>query len=185
MNTRTFILFFLILALLVTPVFADSEGTATVGGDEESSPLPPGTKTEPVVFDLFVMTPNYIILPFSSKITTSIDVYNRVSSDSEVMFVWTIWDSKNLQVKNGSFLYLILGYQQITLDVEVSAPSKEGDYTLQIDVPEIDVTGASTHPFHVYGILSFLFGPGWWLALLIVTICAIVFLGWLLYKKHI
>lgn len=178
MKTQNLLLFFLIFALFIVPVFAEnSSGTATIeDGTELPPPSPPGI-TDPIVFDLLVNTPDYIILGLSSKITTSIDVYNRVGRDAEVMFVWTIIDSNDIQVKNGSFLHLILGYQQTTLDVDVPAPKEEGDYTLQIDVPAIEVTGASTHPFHVYGILSFLLGPGWWILAIFCVAAVAVFFG--------
>jgi len=185
MKMQNLLLFFLITSLFIAPVFAEgtTDGTATV---EESAvtPGPGGPKTEPIVFDLFVNTPDYIILPFSSSITTTIDVYNRVGRDAEVMFVWSIINDNNLQVKNGSFLHLILGYQQKTLDVEVPAPTDEGDYILQIDVPEIEVTGSSTHPFHVYGIIAWLFGPGWWLLAMIVFVAFVLVCVAVLVKKR-
>jgi len=184
MKTKIFLLFFLLFALFVAPAFAEgSSGTATIEDGTSPPPTPPRTRTEPIVFDLFVMTPDYIILPFSSKITTTIDVYNRVSRDVEVMFVWTIIDSNDIQVKNGSFLHLILGYQQKTLDIEVPAPDVEGNYVLQVDVPEIDVTGSSTHPIRVYGIMSWLFGPGIWLLVVAVLVVAgAIFLVWIIYR---
>jgi len=130
--------------------------------------MPPG-RYEPIVFDMFVSTSDYIVLPFSSSVKATIDVYNRVGIDAEVMFVWTIIDSNNLQVKNGSFLHLILGYQSKTLEIEVTAPTEEGDYILQVDVPAIDVTGSTTYPFHVYGITTWLLGPGIFMLAMVTT----------------
>jgi len=166
MKMQNLFLFFLTVTLFIAPVFAEgttTEGTATV---EESvpppppPPLPPGTYYQPIVFDMLVSTSDYVILPFFPSVKATIDVYNRVSRDAEVMFVWTIIDSDNLQVKNGSFLHLILGYQTKTLKIEVPTPTEEGDYILQVDVPAIEVTGSTTHPFHVYGVTTWLLGPG-------------------------
>jgi len=185
MKMQNLLLFFLITSLFIAPVFAESttEGTATV---EESAvtPGPGGPRTEPIVFDLLVQPIDYLVLPFSSSVTTSVDVYNRVGQDAEVMFVWTIFDRNNLQVKNGSFLHLILGYQQTTIDFDVPAPMKEGLYTLQVDVPAIEVTGASTREFVVYGTLSFLFGPGWWILTMIVFVAIVLVCAAVLVKKR-
>jgi len=181
---QNLLLFFLFTSLFIGSVYADSsEGTATVE-DSGVTPGPGGPQIEPIVFDLLVQPIDYLVLPFSSSVTTSVDVYNRVGQDAEVMFVWTIFDRNNLQVKNGSFLHLILGYQQTTIDFDAPAPTKEGLYTLQVDVPAIEVTGASTREFVVYGTLSFLFGPGWWILTMIVFVAIVLVCAAVIVKKR-
>ena len=185
LNPKTFFLLLFLIILFIAPVYADdTSGTASVGDAEPPIvPSAPGTRDEPIVFDLFVESSDYIVLPFSSSVTTTIEAYNRVGRDAEVMFVWSILDSDNEPVKNGSFLYLVLGYQTVTIDVEVPVVTKEGEYVLKIDVPEIDVTGSSTYPFTVYSIVGYLLGPGIWIpAIIVILICSITFGYWLIHN---
>ena len=188
LKTQNFLLFFLIIALFVAPVFAGtSDGTATVedGTEDPPSTSPPGTTTEPILFDLSITKiPDYIILPLHSSIPVTIHADSRNNRNAEMVIVWTIVDSNDVAVKNGSFSHLFYEYEEIDFDVELPAPKEEGHYVLRIDVFNNDnLSGTTSSPFHVYGILSFLLGgPGWWLLAIFVA-AGIIILSWLLRKR--
>ena len=162
---------------MVPLAIADSDGTATVGGDEDPIDSS-GPDSDPILFDLLITKiPDYIILPLDSTFSVTLHADSRNNRDAEMVIVWTVFDENDISITNGSFSYLFYDYENIDFDIEVTAPKEEGNYILSIKIFNDDtLSGTTSSPFHAYSAIGFIFGPGWGLLVLVVVAVTVVFL---------
>jgi hypothetical protein len=169
-----------------------TETTVSLSLQEFSMYLPSIPITPPVIippipllplhFDVAMKLPSYLIFQVQPSFHATVTLTNTVNQPAEVQLYWWITSQNGQTTADGIASTYIQAYANKTIQLYPPTPTKQGNYTFHVNVkqPEgVQISGVTTQTFQVYGVASWLIGPGlFYLAIILIAVTFLIAVVW-------